>query len=428
MVSTTRFSRYNRFRSTMTVPSCSRNVLASSAVAETAGKSAANITDDGDGVTWRSITLNEPPVPAPQDIDNTPIPEHIQSIPAPPEAVLRAYEVPDGTTVEQAGRLLEARLGDALAPTGAVLVRNLPVSSIAEVAQMVAAAQQADALRPQKSWTSMPYVPFGAPREERDGIMMATNIPPEYVLSCHNESAYNPLVPRRIGLLCLEPAAEGGESLIVTNESLTECGPPELFEFVRKHGGLKYQRTFPDKFSDEPKTPFSMAWQDRCGVGDDGTREQAEEYWKANGFADEHIEWGPKNTLIITNIATGCTPAVGADVDAPFPGGYSAFSTSAEVAESLDLRDSNSDSSVPERQDWFNILCSMPRFFSPADGTAVPPELAQMHAAEAWNANFAVKMQAGDLLMLDNLRVQHGRMPYTNKGDGKRTVVTLLYE
>lgn len=81
----------------------------------------------------------------------------------------------------------------------------------------------------------------------------ATNIAPKYVLACHNESAYNPLVPRRIGLICLEPAAEGGESLIVTNEALTECGPPELFEFVRKHGGVKYQRNFPDKFSDEPQ-------------------------------------------------------------------------------------------------------------------------------------------------------------------------------
>lgn len=56
--------------------------------------------------------------------------------------------------------------------TGAVLIRNLPVSSTAEVADMVAAAQEADACRSQSSWTNMPYVPFGAPRDEQDGIMM----------------------------------------------------------------------------------------------------------------------------------------------------------------------------------------------------------------------------------------------------------------
>lgn len=69
------------------------------------------------------------------------------------------------------------------------------------------------------------------------------------VLKCHNESSYNPLVPRRIGLLCLEPAAQGGESLLVRNEDLTAAGPKELFDFIREHGGLQYKRVFHDKLA-----------------------------------------------------------------------------------------------------------------------------------------------------------------------------------
>lgn len=80
----------------------------------------------------------------------------------------------------------------------------------------------------------------------------ATNFPPEHILSCHNESSYNPLVPRRIGLLCLEPALQGEESLLARNADLTAAGPPELMEFVRQHGGLRYTRVYPDKHGSKP--------------------------------------------------------------------------------------------------------------------------------------------------------------------------------
>ena len=80
----------------------------------------------------------------------------------------------------------------------------------------------------------------------------ATNIPPEQLLLGHNESSYNPTVPRRIGLLCLTPAEHGGESLLVTNRDLTAAGPPELLDYVREHGGLQYTRVYPDKNGTKP--------------------------------------------------------------------------------------------------------------------------------------------------------------------------------
>lgn len=179
---------------------------------------------------------------------------------------------------------------------------------------------------------------------------------------------------------------------------------------------------------------WSLSWQDRCSLGDDGTREQAEDYWKLNGFTDEHISWGDDNSLIVSNVTTGFTPPTGSGVGASHPGGYSAFSTSEEVAQSLGLEFSNSNSksdsnAASEGRDWFNIVNNiLPGFALTHDGAEIPQELLQMHDQAAWHKNYAFRLQAGDLLWLDNLRVQHGRLPYTNDEGPKRKVVTLLYK
>lgn len=40
----------------------------------------------------------------------------------------------------------------------------------------------------------------------------------------------------------------------------------------------------------------------------------------------------------------------------------------------------------------------------------------------------ALKLHAGDLLMLENLRMHNGRIPYTDSIDGQYTMLNLLYE
>lgn len=180
--------------------------------------------------------------------------------------------------------------------------------------------------------------------------------------------------------------------------------------------------------------PFSMSWQARCGLDDSAKRADAEAYWLANGFSSRHFSWDDENTLTVANTTTGFTPPQGAAVGAPFPGGHSEFTTTAELASSMGGDVAGITSSAQRGRDnaggdWFNIVMNLPPgMVKAADGSDIPAELIRMHGLEAWHKNYAVKLRAGDLLMLDNLRVQHGRLPFANGDGAKRKMVTLLYE
>jgi hypothetical protein len=128
---------------------------------------------------------------------------------------------------------------------GAVLLRNLPLRSAADIVQLTEAAAAAPGAA--DDWIAMNYEPFGAPRDVEDGVMKATTIPASFMLPCHNEMSYNPCVPRRLGLVCLQPAPEGGETLLARNADLTEVGPQALLDFVRAHGGVRYTRRYYDE-------------------------------------------------------------------------------------------------------------------------------------------------------------------------------------
>jgi hypothetical protein len=128
---------------------------------------------------------------------------------------------------------------------GAVLLRKLPLRTVADIVELTDAAAAAD--EGSDDWRAMPYEPMGAPREMEGGVMKATNVPAHMLLPCHNELPYNPHVPRRLGLVCLQPAAEGGETLLSRNADLTEVGPQALLDFVRAHGGVRYTRRYYDE-------------------------------------------------------------------------------------------------------------------------------------------------------------------------------------
>ena len=179
--------------------------------------------------------------------------------------------------------------------------------------------------------------------------------------------------------------------------------------------------------------PFSVTWQARCGLPDTAPRAHAEAYWQEHGFTSTHVAWDADNSLVVSNVTTGFTPPEGAMVGAPFPGGYTEFSSSAELVSAVGGPSSQA-AGVKECEstvaaDWFNVVTSMPPgFVKTADGADIPVELLQTHMREAWHKNYAVMLRAGDLLMLDNLRVQHGRLPFANSEDHQTKMVTLLYE
>jgi len=201
------------------------------------------------------------------------------------------------------------------------------------------------------------------------------------VLACHNEMIYNPRVPRRFMLACLRPAAEGGESLIMRNTDQHRHVPPALVREVRERGGVLYVRSYACANNRDAAPSFLPTWQERCGCTN---RASAERFWRKLGFTD--IVWREDGGLDVRNVTSGF--------------------------------DANGV--------WSNIVIS--GMSLAADGAPFNKELLAEAYAESWRGCFGFRMQAGDVLVLDNLAVQHGRLPYVDTPDAPRSLLTVLFE
>jgi hypothetical protein len=175
--------------------------------------------------------------------------------------------------------------------------------------------------------------------------------------------------------------------------------------------------------------PWDLSWQARCRIGAEGTRAEAKAFWLGLGFRASDLQWEEGGYLQVENVTTGYTPPLGGPVGAPFPGGYSECWTAEDIPEQGAVHATGAASDDTGRH-WFNIVSSfggmMPVFAG--DGTEIPNDLIKEHYAKMWHSTYALKLQQGDLVFVDNLSVQHGRMPFVNSEGCKRSMMTLIYE
>ena len=101
------------------------------------------------------------------------------------------------------GAAARRTIEENLPRTGAVLLRNLPMRSADDFAAFWAGCkEEAPALEEGR------YISLGPShgRDRMSGIDLATNVPPQFLLLCHNELCYNPQTVGRIALYCIQDA------------------------------------------------------------------------------------------------------------------------------------------------------------------------------------------------------------------------------
>jgi hypothetical protein len=229
-------------------------------------------------------------------------------------------------------------------------------------------------------WAPAAYCSFAKERSKLGGVDLVTNFPPEQVLNCHNEMAYNPHPPGRIAFFCMQDAAEGGETILVRNADLSLTLSSEIQDLVKQHGGIMYRRTYHDRNNNVEVSGPQVSWQDKCGTEE---RDEAVRFFTDIGIAAEDVYFNDEGALIAQNIHSGF----------------------------------NNDGN------WFNILYM--GVFKLADGTSIPPELLLKLKSDKWKPARALKLRPGDWLVLNNLTVQHGRLPFKNTPDQQRTILTV---
>jgi hypothetical protein len=146
-----------------------------------------------------------------------------------------------------------------------------------------------------------------------------------------------------------------------------------------------YRRTYHDRSNkaEVSRPSYMMSWQDQCGTED---RDEAVRFFTDIGIAAEDVYFDDEGALIAQNIHSGF----------------------------------NNDGN------WFNILDT--GVYKLADGTSVPPELMLNLKRDRWKHVRALKLLTGDWLVLNNLTVQHGRLPFKNSPDQQRTILTVYTE
>lgn len=273
-----------------------------------------------------------------------------------------------------------------LRQTGAVLFRGFGVESLTRFDSVVRL------LCP----NLMSYTEGATPRKTlKDKLYTSTEFPPEYSIAPHNELSYVTTWPMRIFFSCDIAAEWRGETPIVDVRKVYQRIPAQLRERFERHGWMLV-RNYGDG--------FSLPWQK---VFHTEERAEVEAYCARNRI---DFEWKEGDRLRTRQVrpATRVHPVTGETVWF----NHIAFWHISSL-EPRDLRDEFLRQMKADEMPYNTFY---------GDGAPIEPEVAET-LRQAYDAELrSFPWQVGDLIMIDNMLVAHGRSPYR----GARRILTAM--
>jgi alpha-ketoglutarate-dependent taurine dioxygenase len=241
----------------------------------------------------------------------------------------------------------------------------------------------------------MEYKERSTPRTEvGNRIYTSTEYPAHQHIAHHNEFSYAYTWPMRIFFFALVPPENGGETPIADSRKVYQDIPPDVRARFEERG-VMYVRNY--------GTGIDLSWQEAFQTGN---RSQVEEYCRQ---APLDWEWLSGDRLRTRQVR----PAVARH---PETGELVWFNQ----AHLFHVSNLGNDVSSAMRQVFDEQ--DLPRNACFGDGAPIPDS--DLDAVrEAYLANeVAFPWQKGDVLMLDNMLVAHGRKPYK----GARRILAAL--
>jgi len=236
----------------------------------------------------------------------------------------------------------------------------------------------------------MEYKDRSSPRHEvGEKIYTSTDYPPDQTIFLHNEGTYWMTWPLKIYFFCLVAPAQGGETPIADTRRIFSRISREARErLIEKQ--IRYQRNF--------NQGFGLTWQSVFQTNDKSVVEQ---YCRRNAI---EFEWRDGDRLRTSQVrpAVAKHPRTGEIVwfnHATF------FNVSTlEPAMRATLLETFAESDLP-----FNTYYG--------DGSPIEPWVLDEFRDAYQQEKITFPWQEGDILLLDNMSVAHGRAPYS--GDRK---------
>jgi alpha-ketoglutarate-dependent taurine dioxygenase len=240
------------------------------------------------------------------------------------------------------------------------------------------------------------YVHGNSPRTKvGNNVYTSTEYPAEFTISMHNELSYAASWPSRLMFFCQHAAESGGATPVVDAQRWLQALDPEVRQAYAQ--GVRYSQNLHDGLG------LGKSWQDTFETTD---KQDVETFL---GGAGADWEWRRDGGLRVTQVrpATVRHPVTGVEVwfnqsDQWHPAtlGDDATATLARMLGPDEL----------------------PQSVTFADGTPIPAEYV-LQVRDRGLANAVdVDWRTGDLMLIDNVLVGHGRRPFT----GSRRVLVAM--
>jgi len=270
---------------------------------------------------------------------------------------------------------------------GGILFRDFQIKSVPEFESFIRTI----------SGELIKYSYRSTPRSQvSDNIYTSTEYPAEQFIPLHNEMAYSSSWPMKIWFFCLEAAQQGGETPIADSRKVFQRINPKIKEqFLQKK--IMYVRNYGEG--------LDLQWE---SVFQTNQKSEVETYCRKAGI---EFEWKDGNHLRTRQVcqAVAAHPKTGEIVWFNQAHLFHVSSLESEVRKFLLLNFKESD---------------LPRNAYYGDGSpieaSVLDEIREIYQQEAVKFTW----QKGDILMLDNMLIAHGRMPFL----GSRQVVVGMAE
>lgn len=245
--------------------------------------------------------------------------------------------------------------------------------------------------------TLLEYYERSTPRSQVAGkVYTSTDYPSEQTVPIHNECAYSYYWPMKIWFCCLQPALQGGATPLVDSQRMLTLLSPALQEQLRRKK-LMYIRNYYEG--------LDIPWQTAFATTD---KTVVEDYCRQVGMT---FEWCTGNRLRTRQVreAVAQHPKTGALV---------------WFNQAHAFHVSNLAPSVRDAMLSMFAADDLPRHVCYGDGSPMAPEVFDEIRAAYQQATIRFTWQRGDVLMLDNMLVAHGRDPYVPP----RQVVVVMAE
>jgi alpha-ketoglutarate-dependent taurine dioxygenase len=233
------------------------------------------------------------------------------------------------------------------------------------------------------------YQDGNSPRTKvSSGIYTSTEYPPEYFISLHNELSYSAQWPARLFFCCVLEPEQGGETPLVNSRSLLRNLPPSLLEQFRSRK-VKYIRYL------HGGQGFGPSWQKAFQTSN---RVDVQVFAEASGM---ELHWKNDGSVSVSNVrpATAIHPETGEEVWFNQADQFHPSTHPPAIYRQMLTIYKGRENELPQ-----NVAFG--------DGSPIPLEYLETVRQTTRNQLILFPWRKGDLLMVDNMLVAHGRMPF----------------